>query len=58
MHIPGGDRLWVGQLLSEDDRYPDLVGVDAGVRGDNRTSGVVDSFAHHVHAEQPFLLLQ
>ena len=35
MHIPGGDRLGVGQLLSEHCRHANLVGVDAWIRGDH-----------------------
>ena len=35
MYIPGGDRLWVGQLLSKHCGHTNLIGVDAGVRGDD-----------------------
>ena len=58
MHIPGGDRLGVGQLLSKHCGHTNLVGVDARIRGDHWASSEVHSLAHHVHAKQALLLLQ
>ena len=58
MHVPRGDRLGVGQLSGKHHWHPNLVGVDARVWGDDWPSSIVDTFSHHVHAEQPFLFLQ
>lgn len=57
MDVPGRDRSRKGELLGEDFRHTDFFDADVGVGRDNGTGRVIDSLAHHVHAEQALLLL-
>jgi hypothetical protein len=50
--------LWVRQLLRKPHGDADLVSADERIRGNDGTSGVVDSLSHHVHPEKTFFVLQ
>ena len=56
--VPGGDPLWEGEPLGKVGGHPNLPRGQVGVRGDDGPGSKVDTLAHHVLAEQPFLLLQ
>lgn len=58
LKIPGSDWLRIGQLQGKHMRNANLIGANVWVRRYDGTGCVVHPFAHHVHAEEPLLLLQ
>ena len=58
LEVPGCDGLGVRQLGGKHKWDAYLVGVDVGVRRDDRARRVVDPLTHHVLTEQALFLLQ
>lgn len=58
LNVPVCHRLRVRQLLREAEWNANLRCSQVRVWGDNRPTGVVDSFAHHVFAKETFLFFK
>lgn len=52
------DVFWERQTFGDIERHSDLTGVQVGVRGDDATSCIIHSLAHHLHPEETFLLFE
>lgn len=58
LDVPVRDGHWVRKLLGKPQRYADFRRANVRIGRDNRTTGVVDSLAHHVLPEKTFLLFK